>query len=191
MGRGALFESGTASIAPSATSLHRSDWPFPRMVLRRMTPGCNLHRPPGVVQQECGDFRDPGIRSCSGIMRRRSTNLITFSMAMREQTRARSRFAPRWRIAVVLLAIVCLAASLATRFAVVGPEVQKETSAKSQTPDAQRQHLLASGLQWTTPASSFTLFQPPRTSVLAASVVVLATNLNSESWLYNRPPPSC
>jgi hypothetical protein len=112
-------------------------------------------------------------------------------MVMLEHSRARVSLGSRCRIAVVLLAILCLTVSLATRFTVLGPDVQKVTTVKSQSPDAKRQHLLSNALQWTAPASSFTLFQPPRSSVFAVSVVIPSTNLSSESWLYNRPPPSC
>ncbi len=116
-------------------------------------------------------------------------------MAMLEHSRARVSFWTRCRIAVVLLAICSLTVSLATRYTVLGPEVQPElrkvTTVKSQSPDGKRQHLLGDGLQWTAPASSFTLFQPPRSSVFNVSAAVPSINLNFETWLYNRPPPSC
>src|ERR1035437_9657943 len=112
-------------------------------------------------------------------------------MVMLEHSRARANFASRCRIAIVLLAICSLTVSLATRYTALGAEVQKVTTVKSQSPDAKRQHLLSNALQWTAPASSFTLFQPPRSFVLTVSAVVPSTNLTSESWLYNRPPPSC
>jgi hypothetical protein len=109
-------------------------------------------------------------------------------------SRLRTSLANRFRIAIVLLAICSLTGSVATRYTALGPnsepDVQKVTAVKSQIPDAKRQHLLANGLQWSAPAPSFTLYQPPRSAVFAVSVVVPPTNLNSESWLYNRPPPS-
>src|SRR5271166_4237149 len=105
--------------------------------------------------------------------------------------RARLRFASRRRIAIVLLAICSLTASVATRFALAGSDVQHQTTIKSQSAEAKRQHLLSKALQWTAPPASFTLFQPPRSSVLIVSVIVPYTNLSSESWLHNRPPPSC
>jgi len=112
-------------------------------------------------------------------------------MALLVHSRARVRFASRRRIAIVLLAVCALTGSLATRFMVVaGAEVQHVTTVKSQSPDAKRQHLLSKALQWTAPPSGFTLFQPPRPSVLTVSVVIPPTNLTAESWLYNRPPPS-
>ena len=112
-------------------------------------------------------------------------------MVMLEHSRVRIGFASRRGIAVVLLAICSLTLSLATRFTVVGPESEKVTTVKFHPPDAKKQHLLSNALQWTAPASSFTLFQPPRTSVLTTSIVIPATNLSTESWRYNRPPPSC
>jgi hypothetical protein len=112
-------------------------------------------------------------------------------MVMAEHCRARVSLWPRWRIAVIVLAICSLTASLATRYTALGPEVQKVAAVKSQSLDVQRQRLLSNTLQWTAPASSFTLFQPPRPPVFAVPVIVPATNLSSENWLYNRPPPSC
>jgi len=112
-------------------------------------------------------------------------------MVMAEHSRARVSLWSRCQIAIIVLAIFSLAASLATRYSALGSEVQKIAAVKSQSPDVQRQRLLSNALQWTAPAASFTLFQPPRSSVLTVSVVVPSTNLNSESWLYNRPPPSC
>lgn len=117
-----------------------------------------------------------------------------FEMSMLGYSRARVGFASACRIAVVVLAICALTVSLATRYTVLGPEVQPEvrktTTVKSQSLDGQRQHLLGDGLQWMAPASSFTLFQPPRPSVFTVLAVVLSINLNFETWLYNRPPPS-
>ena len=111
-----------------------------------------------------------------------------------QTSRLGTSFANRLRVAIVLLAICSLTGSVATRYTVLGPDsgpdFQKVTAVKSQVPDAKRQHLLANGLQWTAPAPSFTFYQPPRSAVFVVSVVVPSTNLNSESWLYNRPPPS-
>ena len=92
---------------------------------------------------------------------------------------------------MVLLAVLALTASVATRYAFLGRDVQKVTTVRSQSPEANRQRLLGDALERTTPAPVFTLFQPPRSSVLAVSVVLPLTTFSSESWLYNRPPPSC
>ena len=112
-------------------------------------------------------------------------------MIVLEHSRARVTFASRCWIAVVLLSICALTASLATRFTVVGTEVQKVTAVKFHSSDAYRQHLLSDGLIWTAPESSITLFQPPRSAVLMVSEVVPFTTRGSASWYYNRPPPSC
>lgn len=109
---------------------------------------------------------------------------------MAEHSRVQLNPGSWFRIALIVLAICSLTASLATRFTIQGAEVEKVTAAKAQTSEAKRQHLLGSASQWTAPASTFTLFQPPRSSVLVVSVVVPSANLTSESWLYNRPPPA-
>jgi hypothetical protein len=109
---------------------------------------------------------------------------------MLEHSRARASSASRCRIAVIVLAICSLTASVATRYTELGPEVGKVAAVKSQSPDVQRQRLLKNALQWTEPISSFTLFHPPQPSISTVSVVVPSRNLSSESWLYNRPPPS-
>jgi hypothetical protein len=95
------------------------------------------------------------------------------------------------RIALVCLAVCFLTVSLATRFAVADTETSAVTTIQAHSPDAQRQHLLSDGLKWTAPVVSFKLFEPPRDFVYAVSAVFPCTNLCSESWLYNRPPPTC
>ena len=96
-----------------------------------------------------------------------------------------------YRIALVCLSVSFLTVSLATRFAVAGSETSAVRAVQAHSPDAQRQHLLGDGLKWTAPAVTFTLFVPPRAFVYAVSAVFPCTNLCSESWLYNRPPPNC
>ena len=96
------------------------------------------------------------------------------------------------RIALVVLAIVCLTASLATRYALAGGiETPSIRAVKSNSPDAKTQNLLGDGLHWVAPTSIFRLLEPQRASAAVISAVFLPTNLSSESWLYNRPPPSC
>lgn len=111
-------------------------------------------------------------------------------MLMLEHPRNRTSVASLWSAAIVL-AICSLTISLATRFTVIGAEVQKSTTVKSELPDAKRQHLLANTFQWSAPTSHFTMFQPPRSSVLAISVVIPSAPQSSETWLYDRPPPAC
>ena len=81
------------------------------------------------------------------------------------------------------IALVCLA--------VADTETSAVTTIQAHSPNAQRQHLLSDGLKWTAPVVSFKLFEPPRDFVYAVSAVFPCTNLCSESWLYNRPPPTC
>jgi hypothetical protein len=101
----------------------------------------------------------------------------------------RTRFRLWSQIALVCLAACSLTISLATRFSVASSESPNTRSVQDHSPDAQRQHLLGDGLKWSAPPSSFTVFQPPRSFVYAVSAVFPSTNLCSESWLYNRPPP--
>src|SRR5271154_4828619 len=115
-------------------------------------------------------------------------------MIVLEHSRAHVTVASRCWIAVVLLSMCALTASLATRFTVLSREFQKATEVtvvKSQPSDAYRQHLQSDGLIWTAPASSVTLFQPPRSIALMVSEVLPTTALGSASWHHNRPPPSC
>jgi hypothetical protein len=113
-----------------------------------------------------------------------------FEMIVLEEVRAHTSFVSRCWIAVILLAICSLTASLATRFMVPGPEVQKITTVTPQFSGTYRQHLLGDGSFWVSPTSIVTLFQPPPTPVLTVSQVVPSTRLASPSWHYNRPPPS-
>lgn len=96
----------------------------------------------------------------------------------------------RWQIALVCLAICALTVSLATRFSIAGPEAATVRTVEAHAPDAQRQRLLSDGLKWAAPVYSFTPFQPPQSFVYAESAVFPSTYLSSESWLYNRPPPT-
>lgn len=112
-------------------------------------------------------------------------------MALLGHFRARIRLSSSAGTALVLLAICALTLSLATRYTVLGAEARSVRFVKAHSADAKTQHLLSDGLQWTAPPSSFTLFRPSRSFVYAVSAVFPSTNLCSESWLYNRPPPNC
>ena len=103
----------------------------------------------------------------------------------------RLRLSSSYQVALVCLAICSLAVSLATRFTIPVSETPGKTSVQTYSPHAHRQHLLCDGLKWTAPASSFTLFEPPRALVYAVPAVFPSTNAYSETWLYDRPPPSC
>jgi len=99
-----------------------------------------------------------------------------------------------WRGVLAVLAICAVTISLATRYSGLGSQVSRVRTAgvvESQSQQFQRQRLLGNGLQWMVPAPSSTFFQRPRASVRAVSAEFTAIHLDSESWLYNRPPPSC
>src|SRR5271167_2111997 len=108
---------------------------------------------------------------------------------MLDGSRARVSFGSRRRIAIVVLAICSINASLATRFLVVGAAVHQATSIQSHSTAAKRQHLLGKAVQWTAPPSSFTLFQPPRLVVLKVPLVIPSTSFGFEICLHSRPPP--
>ena len=95
------------------------------------------------------------------------------------------------RAVLILGAICALSVSLATRYTVQTSKAPNVKLVKSQSSDAKKQHLVRDGLKWTAPVAKFTLLPAVRSSVHVISAVFPATNLSSESWLYNRPPPSC
>lgn len=95
------------------------------------------------------------------------------------------------RITLIGLAIFSLTVSLATRFTISASETPAARSVQAHSPDAHRQNLLGDGIRWTAPASSFTVFEPPRALVYAVPADLPFTSFWSENWLYNRPPPSC
>ena len=104
--------------------------------------------------------------------------------------RAGIRLSCPLRLVVVCLAIGCLTVSLATRFSISGAEPARVRAVQAHAPDAQRQHLLGDGDQWTAPPSTFTLLEPPRAVAYAVLAIFPSTNVSFESWLYDRPPPS-
>jgi hypothetical protein len=105
------------------------------------------------------------------------------------QFRDRLRSASWGHVALVVLAICSLTVSLATRFTISGSESSDVRAVQAHSPDGHGQRLLSDGIKWSAPVASFTQFQPPRSFVYAVSAVFPSTNLSSESWLYNRPPP--
>jgi hypothetical protein len=99
-----------------------------------------------------------------------------------------------WRGVLVVLAICALTVNVVTRYCVLGsdaPGASTVSAAKSHSQELQKQRLLDNGLHWVAPAPKSTFFQAPRAAVQAVSAVFLAIHLDSESWLCNRPPPSC
>src|SRR5258708_35912497 len=98
-----------------------------------------------------------------------------------------------WHRLLVIFAIGFLAVNVVTRYTSTSsdaPRVRAVSVVKSPSQESQRQRLLSNGLHWISPPPASTPFQPPRTPVRAVSAVVPVIHLDSESWLYNRPPPS-
>src|ERR1700722_5487684 len=94
---------------------------------------------------------------------------------------------------LIILAIAFLTVNVVTRYSVPSadaPRVRTASAAKAPSQESQRQRLLSNGLHWISPPPVSTAFLPPRVPVRAVSAVFPAIHLGSESWLYNRPPPS-
>jgi hypothetical protein len=106
---------------------------------------------------------------------------------------ARARLSGSWRSLLAVLAIGFITVNVVTRYSMWGsdvPHVRTASAAKSPDQQSRSQRLLGNGLHWISPAPISTVFQSPRIPVRAVSAVFVAINLDSESWLYNRPPPS-
>ncbi len=114
---------------------------------------------------------------------------IGFGAFLLTYLRTRMRLGSSYQIALVCVAICSLTVSLATRFTIPVSQTPGITSVQTYSPNAHRQRLLGDGLKWTAPASSFTLFEPPRALVYAVPAVFPSTSFHSETWLYDRPPP--
>jgi hypothetical protein len=172
---------------PKRSSQPRSDILRARSVLDR-TPIRNVQPKFAPRRPNLWDARGSG-RVLPCIIQQHSIG-PGIEITMLEGSRARVSFVSRRRIAIVVLAICSITASLATRFLVVGPELHQATSIQSQSTVAKRQHLLGKALQWTAPPLSFILFQTPRPVVLKVSLVIPSTSLGFEICLHSRPPPS-
>jgi hypothetical protein len=93
---------------------------------------------------------------------------------------------------MVLVAVLSVAASLATRYGTTCPaDFGSATSVSSHSVSAKAQHLLGDGAQWTAPTSGFLMLVVPHRTSRTLRIVVPITALYFETWLYNRPPPSC
>src|SRR5258708_22652985 len=103
------------------------------------------------------------------------------------------RLTSLWRSVLIVSAVCFLTINVVTRYSMAGYDISNVKTArvaKVSPQESQRQRLLGNGLHWVSPAAASSLFQPPRVSVPAVSAVFVAINLESESWLYKRPPPS-
>src|ERR1700692_398768 len=110
-----------------------------------------------------------------------------------ENSFASTRVSLLWRRLLVVFAIGFLTVNVVTRYNATGsdaPSVRTVSAAKSPSPESQRQRLLSNGLHWISPPPASAAFQPPRIPARVVSAVFSSIHLDSESWLYNRPPPS-
>jgi hypothetical protein len=97
-----------------------------------------------------------------------------------------------WRRLLILLAVLSLTLTLATRYTQTASAViSLDSSISSVSSGAKTQHLLADGLQWTAPVTTFIVLVVPHYPRQVIPPVLPVTALYSENWLYNRPPPSC
>jgi len=99
-----------------------------------------------------------------------------------------------WRSALVILAVCALTVNVVTRYSTCGsraPSSRTISVLKSNVGSSQTQRLLSNGLPWIAPAPAVTFLEPPKARTSAISALVPAIHLDSESWLYNRPPPVC
>jgi hypothetical protein len=97
-----------------------------------------------------------------------------------------------WRRTLILLAVLALTISLASRYtAAAATGLSKASSMSADSASAKTQHLLGDGLQWTAPVAAFLMLVVPRTKTRILHPVLPVINLHSEDWLYNRPPPFC
>jgi hypothetical protein len=101
-----------------------------------------------------------------------------------------ARWVSIWRRTLILAAVLSLAINVATRYTTVVPSSAAKI-VSPQSVDAKRQHLLNDGLHWSAPAATFVLFQPAGASAAALPPVPPVTRLDSEDFLFSRPPPFC
>lgn len=122
------------------------------------------------------------------------SDLICAHRSFQARTRVRAgglRWVSIWRKTLIFTAVLSLAINVATRYTTV---VQQKAAAKIVSPDsvdAKRQHLLNDGLHWSAPAATFVLFQPAGASTAGLPPVPRVARLDSEDFLYSRPPPFC
>jgi len=96
-----------------------------------------------------------------------------------------------WRSALIVTAVCALVINVATRYSdVSGIALHAEKTVAARALDAKRQHLLNDGLHWIAPTVSFE-FQSAQVSPVHLPAVRAVIRFRPETWLYNRPPPSC
>ena len=100
--------------------------------------------------------------------------------------------ASRWRRVVILVAVLSLTLSVATRYtSSFASTYGQGISVSAVSAKVKTQHLLADGLQWIAPVAAILMLVVPRRTAGIVHLPLPVTNLCSEHWLYNRPPPVC
>ena len=99
-----------------------------------------------------------------------------------------SRRKKHWCWTVIVLAIVGLTASLATR--TFRLKMSSGVRAYSAASDGMRQHLDGDAVRWLPPVSVCIQLEAPRFYPRLAPAAPILPGLNFEVSLYNRPPPS-
>jgi len=114
------------------------------------------------------------------------------SMCAKAPRNVALRSAGCWRRTLIMVAVVSLSISVATRYcAVVQFSSRAATVAKACPPEGKRQHLLNDGLHWSAPVETFVLFEPAGVSGAVLLTEPLLTRPYSQDSLYSRPPPVC
>src|SRR5579885_2225544 len=94
-----------------------------------------------------------------------------------------------WRELLILLALLSLTISVATRYChVSGAQSQTLKSAKANPLDGKRQHLLNNGLHWSAPVEKFVLLLPAFVPAIVRPAASPIVQLYSTDCLHNRPP---
>jgi hypothetical protein len=95
---------------------------------------------------------------------------------------------PRWHLLIVVVAVFCLTASLATRtFRLTGPH---NVTIQSNSAQAMRQHMDRDAARWVIPAPVLTTLQVPTFYPHVAPAGPPLPSILFDKSLYNRPPPS-
>jgi len=112
-------------------------------------------------------------------------------LAQQRPTEPGSGRAFRWYNWLLLVGILSLGASLATRYVYVS-SVETVTTVKAGSPDNHhhRQRLCKNALQWPAPVEEFTVLESPVGFRHPAPMELLLV-VHFDEPLYNRPPPIC
>jgi len=94
-----------------------------------------------------------------------------------------------WQLAVILLAVVALTGSLATR--TFNVQITNSRAAKAVSADSVRQHMDRDAVGWMSPAPRVVTLHLPVFSPHLPSPESRPQRLLLEENFYNRPPPFC